>query len=311
MCVQSMSKPAAMPWIRVFFTMGFLVCTSDAIAAAAGAVACYACITTYCPAVIPWCMVVPPPGPGALLCMAAFCGVPCGAACASTACFDNSSQFTTPGGHVPVWSLKKGDLVLAEAGYTPVTDIGYVERDEDVFTFRLANGASLATTDIHGHFILEQGGIVEKQSFEIKVGMVMSTRDNTNGTILAIEKSVKPGKWSIATQPCNAYANGILTKASCSKIDVDLSASQPPSGNYGPQLILGKVEYAGITNKSAPAGNFGAHSDLTPTKQKPEHTSGRYVMTVDDEFSSDVLKGEEFGFVVNKASSWHVKKVEF
>jgi len=190
-----------------------------------GAPACISCIHWWCPSVVGPCVVTPPPGPGAMVCMAVACGIPCTAACTVTWCFDDSTQFTTPHGEVPVSILKKGDRVLTDIRangtyvFTEVTDVGYIEKDVEMLTLSLASGVSLTATENHAHIIAEGGRRLRKQASELEVGMVMaSTRDGTNGTIIAIAKSVSPGKWSVATESCSAYANGVLTATSCSTL---------------------------------------------------------------------------------------------
>lgn len=300
-----------MSWIRPLFCMGCLVGAAVSVSGPAGAVACTACITQYCPAIMPACVWVPPPGPGAFACMAAFCGIPCGAACAAIACFDNSTQFSTPSGYLPVWSLKKGDMVLTEVGFTPVTDVGYIEQNVDMVTLTVASGASLTTTDAHEHFILELGRTVQKRSAELKVGMVMAEAQNkTNNTIVAITKSVKPGKWTIATQSCTAYANGVLTGASCSKNDL---AAVPHSGrSSGLQGASGMLEDVSSNKKvAACVGNTSRNSSGAEGKACAER-AGAYILSLDGQMNSVDTTPEEIGRALEEdTGSWRLKKVEF
>lgn len=295
-----------MSWIRLLSCMGLLVGVAVSVSGPAGGVACTACITTYCPWLMPICVVVPPPGPGAFACMAAFCGIPCGVACASIACFDNSTQFSTPSGYLPVWSMKKGDVVLTDVGFTPVTDVGYIEQNVDMVTLTFASGASLTTTDAHEHFILELGRTVHKRSAELKVGMVMAEAQNkTNNTIVAITKSVKPGKWTIATKSCSAYANGVLTGASCSKNDL---AAVPHSGRSADlQGASGMLEDVSSSNKMAACvGNTNRNSSGAEGKACAER-AGAYILSLDGQMNSVENTPEDIG----RALEEDTRKVEF
>lgn len=256
--------------------------------------ACVSCIHWWCPAVIGPCTVTPPPGPGAMVCMAVACGIPCTFACTATWCFDDSTQFTTPNGDLPVSTLKKGDWVLTEMGangtdvFTEVTDIGYIETDVDMLTLTLASGVSLAATRNHEHFITEGGRRVRKQGSELKVGMVMaSTRSGASGTIVAIEKFVSLGKWSLATEPGIAYANGVLTATSSSTI-----AMPTLSGHH---LVHGQRADIGRALRE------NARTNSSGTKAE------RFVLSVDGKQQSSDLGPAALAEALESGLSWHVK----
>jgi len=258
--------------------------------------ACVACIHWWCPSVVGPCVVVPPPGPGALACMAAACGIPCAAACTVTWCFDGDTLFATPHGDVPASTLKKGDLILAESEsdgtsfFTAVTDVGYIEKDVEMLTLTLASGASLTATSSHTHFVAEEGRRVRTRGSELEVGMVMFTRDGANSTIVAIATSASPGKWSVATEPCNAYANGVLTATSCATIDVPM-----PTFPGTPEFRFSHGEAdIGSARERNMLNNFSGRAF-------------RWVLAVDGKEESGELGPEALGLAVADGLSWHMK----
>lgn len=271
-----------------FLLLSALVTTVHGLASPVVALPiCLGCINTWCPSVIGPCVVVPPPGPGAMACLAVACGLPCGAACTVPFCFDDSTLFTTINGDVPVSALKKGDRILTEMAengtdvFTEVTDIGYIEKDVEMLTLTLASGVSLTATENHEHFIAEGGRCDRKQGSELKVGMVMArTRNGVNGTIIAIAKSVSPGKWSLGTEPCSAYANGVLTATSCSKLAMPALSganSEPP-----------------LRDRNQCTNSSGTQAFA-------------YVLKVDGKLQSSELEPAALGRALENGSSWHLK----
>jgi len=289
----------------------------------AGAATCVACIQFWCGPVLPLCVPVPPPGPGALACMAAACGIPCGAACTGGFCFDDSTQFLTPKGNANVSTLRKGDLVLTKSGtngtdiFTEVTDIGYIEKDVEMLTLTFASSHSLSTSGNHLHPIAEGGLVIQKQTYELKVGMVMAgTRNGDNGTIVSIVQSVRPGKWSVATGPCSAYANGVLTGTSCSKIDVSMPAHT--DDGFEPRNIRGKLadpvrmtsvvgggnSKANLSESRACAHN--AHN-LSVEEKQPSELPFKFILSVDGKKKGSELGPAQLEKAVSHAGFWHLK----
>lgn len=183
------------------------------------------------------------------------------------------------------------------SGFTEVTDIGYVERDTEMLTFELASGSTLTATENHEHFISEAGRRVRRPGADLKVGMVLaSTRSGANGTIVAITKSASPGKWSLATKACAAFANGILTATSCSTIDVSMPARSARS--HEPRLA--RCERA---NDDSVGLDDRARTKLNGTQ------AFKIVLYVDGEEKSTELGPGALGRAVDAGLSWHMKAV--
>lgn len=177
--------------------------------------------------------------------------------------------------------------------FTEVTDIGYIEKDTEMLTLTLASGVSLTVTENHVHFIAEGGRRIRKQGSELQVGMVLaSTRNGANGTIQAISKSVSHGKWSLATKPCTAYANGVLTATSCATIDMSMPVLSGPSSE--PRLVHGELAdvASGVCDGTACTNSTGNEA---------------FVLSVDGEKKSSELGPEALARALENGLTWHMK----
>lgn len=182
-------------------------------------------------------------------------------------------------------------------GFTEVTDIGYIEKDAEMLTLELASGSTLTATENHEHFISEAGRRVRRQGADLRVGMVLaSTRSGANGTIVAIAKSASPGKWSLATKSCAAFANGILTATSCSTIDVSMPALSAQSHELRPARC-----------ERAYDDSVGC-DDRARTKWNGTQAF-KYVLSVDGEEKSTELGPGALGRALDAGLSWHMKAV--
>jgi len=196
------------------------------VQAGVGIVACVACATEYCPAVIAACSITCAFGtwlaPVCLAgCILGACGLPCGTACAlSATCFHNTTMISTPWGEAPIGDVRVGDLVLGDGGYTPVAEMHYIPGEHKFVTAEFQEPeASLTVTE--DHWMLVSGSPV--QAVAVTKGMDMLRQVKTaSSKVTGIARSSYPGKWAISTGSCTVYANGILTGTICGNASAPL-----------------------------------------------------------------------------------------
>lgn len=208
---------------RPSLPLGFAVLLGFAarpVTAGAGLIVCVACFSEFCPALSALCAVTGVANPLlAAACIALTCA-PCGLVCAPAAisCFDESTMIETRDGHMPIAEVKKNDLVLGvDDRYSLVTENLFVEGPVEMVRFEFAAPEThLATTANHWHYTLsDDGSLVPIQASEISVGMIMFLHSKTNATVSAVSTFQTSGRWSLSTESCSVFANGVLSGAIC------------------------------------------------------------------------------------------------
>jgi len=204
---------------KLFVAILFGCAVSQAIGGA-GLVPCIACMAELCPAVLVACQAL---GftPLVCACIGVGCGATCTTACAFIAagCFEEATVVVTPGGNKRIAEVIEGDLVLGLGDkFTKVTHVQEYVGDFDMVTMGFADPiASLTATGSHWHFAkTPDAGLTPIQGANVTLGTEMLRNPPMgNSRIVSLAASKAPKKFSITTESCSVYANGILTGTTC------------------------------------------------------------------------------------------------
>merc|ERR1719473_2389890 len=216
-----------------------------------GVMACIACATSACPAVIAACIpagVAVSPG-AAALCIVWGCS-PCVPACTivSALCFHNDTMIDTIEDGIEkqksIAIVKEGDRVLTDTGYTVVTACFYVPGNFDMLAMRFQTPASaLVVTTDHPMLVGDKAVMAPT----VQTGMAIPRRMDMDPTVVGIDNVKSQGKWALSTETCTVYANSILAGTVCSNISSPLGKAFMQTGAGAgaavPKLFKGQVHF--------------------------------------------------------------------
>lgn len=123
--------------------------------------------------------------------------------------------------------------------YSIVTENVFVEGPVDMVRLEFAEiEAHLTATSNHWHYVLgESGSLVPLQARDIAVGMTMVHQSKTNLTVAAVSTLRAPGRWSLSTESCSVFANGLLSGTICASPGAPLFVHQMAKLNASARAV--------------------------------------------------------------------------